>query len=221
MDAGAGLFDFQEAAHLLGVTNQTIVRVCLGDGGSAPLVQATHGWALSFGDLVAASVVVTLRKRDVPYATLHHLKGVLADRLSIVQPFGHKAAIDLLGSAGTDLVADLGSGWESIPSHQLTLREPLETYLQRIQFGHDGTARRWVPFDRVLLDPEIQSGSPCVAGTRFETLEVFELCEQGYSFAEIARDFALELAGVECAVLFEKFLTEHVGIQSIAAPANR
>jgi uncharacterized protein (DUF433 family) len=210
MDLGSGLFDFQEAARLLGVTDQ-----------STPLVPASHGWALSFGDLVAASVVVTLRKREIPYPTLHHVKNVLATRLSIAQPFGNKAAIDLLGSAGADLVADLGHGWESIPSHQLTLRGPLETYLQRIEFGHDGIARRWVPFERVLLDPAIQSGSPCVSGTRFETLEVFDLVEQGYSFTEISRDFALELAGVECAVRFEQFLADHVGIQFIPAPANR
>jgi uncharacterized protein (DUF433 family) len=221
MDEGTGLFDFLETARLLGVTEQTVVRVCLGDGELAPLIPATNGWALSFGDLVAASVVVTLRKRDVSYSTLHHLKGVLADQLSISQPFIHKAAIDRLGSAGADLLADLGSGWESIPSHQLTLRGPLEVYLQRIEFGHDGVARRWVPFDFVLLDPEIQSGSPCVAGTWFETLEVFDLSVQGYSCSEIARDFAVERAGIECAVRFEQFLAEHVGIQSIPAPTNR
>ncbi len=221
MDLDGGLFDFQEVAHLLGVTDQTVARICLGDGVDVPLVPPAHGWALSFGDLVAASVVVALRRRDVTYSTLRGLKRLLASQTRVSQPFSHQQALRIMGTAGNDVVADVGDGWESMPSRQLTLREPVEVYLEQIQFGPDGFATLWVPYERVVLDPEVQAGSPCVEGTRFETLEVFDLVEQGYAAEDIARDFELELAGVESAVRFEQYLADHVGIHAIHAAALR
>lgn len=186
-----------------------------------PLVPPAHGWALSFGDLVAASVVVALRRRDVTYSTLRGLKRLLASQTRVSQPFSHQQALRIMGTAGNDVVADVGDGWESMPSRQLTLREPVEVYLEQIQFGPDGFATLWVPYERVVLDPEVQAGSPCVEGTRFETLEVFDLVEQGYTAEDIARDFELELAGVESAVRFEQYLADHVGIHAIHAAALR
>jgi uncharacterized protein (DUF433 family) len=216
-----GLFDFAEVARLLGVSDAMVGGICLGDGRRPALVPAAHGWALSFHDLVSASVVVTLRTRQFSYDELHALKEELAREIDVYQPFGNRRSLQLIGVAGRDRLRNFHGVWELIGDRQLTLREPVELYLEQIQFDAEGLALRWAPFERVVLDPEIQAGSPCIDGTRFETIEVFDLAQQGYDVDDIARDFELELAGVECALSFEQLLADNVGIRALATAAHR
>jgi uncharacterized protein (DUF433 family) len=43
--------------------------------------------------------------------------------------------------------------------------------------------------DRVVLDPEVRSGKPCVRGTRITVYDVLEYLAGGMSEAEILGDF--------------------------------
>ena len=46
---------------------------------------------------------------------------------------------------------------------------------------------------RIMVNPNIHFGKPCVAGTRITVQSVLELVREGISFAEIIRDYYPEL----------------------------
>ena len=47
--------------------------------------------------------------------------------------------------------------------------------------------------DRIVVNPKIHFGKPCVAGTRITVQGVLELIDEGLSFDEIIRDYYLDL----------------------------
>jgi uncharacterized protein (DUF433 family) len=47
--------------------------------------------------------------------------------------------------------------------------------------------------ERIVIDPHVHFGKPCVAGTRIPVQNVLELIEEGLSFAEITRDYYPQL----------------------------
>lgn len=46
---------------------------------------------------------------------------------------------------------------------------------------------------RIVVDPEVHFGKPCVAGTRIPVQNVLELVREGLTFAEIIRDYYPDL----------------------------
>jgi uncharacterized protein (DUF433 family) len=47
--------------------------------------------------------------------------------------------------------------------------------------------------ERIVVDPEIHFGKPCVASTRIPVQSVLELLDEGISFNEIIRDYYPDL----------------------------
>jgi len=47
---------------------------------------------------------------------------------------------------------------------------------------------------RIILDPEVHFGKPCVAGTRIPVEDVLELVQEGISFKDIIDKYYAELA---------------------------
>ena len=47
--------------------------------------------------------------------------------------------------------------------------------------------------DRIVIDPQVHFGKPCVAGTRIPVQSVLELLNEELSFADIMRDYYSEL----------------------------
>ena len=47
--------------------------------------------------------------------------------------------------------------------------------------------------ERIAINPNIHFGKPCVAGTRIPVQSVLELVSEGFSFAEIVRDYYPDL----------------------------
>lgn len=47
--------------------------------------------------------------------------------------------------------------------------------------------------NRISVDPQVHFGKPCVAGTRITVQNVLELVRDGFSFAEIIRDYYPDL----------------------------
>ncbi|HHH42014.1 MAG TPA: DUF433 domain-containing protein [Chloroflexi bacterium] len=46
---------------------------------------------------------------------------------------------------------------------------------------------------KIVVDPEVHFGKPCIAGTRITVQNVLELLNEGLSFEEIIRDYYPEL----------------------------
>ena len=47
--------------------------------------------------------------------------------------------------------------------------------------------------DRIVVDPSLHFGKPCIAGTRITVQSVLELVREGISFAEIVEDYYPDL----------------------------
>lgn len=47
--------------------------------------------------------------------------------------------------------------------------------------------------NRIVVNPQIHFGKPCIAGTRIPVQDVLELVEQGLSFDAIIRDYYPDL----------------------------
>lgn len=47
--------------------------------------------------------------------------------------------------------------------------------------------------ERIVVNPNIHFGKPCIAGTRIPVQSVLELLREGFSFAEIIRDYYPDL----------------------------
>jgi len=48
--------------------------------------------------------------------------------------------------------------------------------------------------DRIILDPNVHFGKPCVAGTRIKVEDVLELVGEGIPFAEIVDKYYRDLS---------------------------
>ena len=47
---------------------------------------------------------------------------------------------------------------------------------------------------RIILDPNVHFGKPCIAGTRIKVEDVLELVEEGIPFAEIVDKYYTDLS---------------------------
>ncbi len=48
--------------------------------------------------------------------------------------------------------------------------------------------------NRIILDPKVHFGKPCIAGTRIKVEDVLELVEEGIPFAEIVDKYFTDLS---------------------------
>lgn len=47
--------------------------------------------------------------------------------------------------------------------------------------------------DRIVVNPEVHFGKPCIAGTRIPVQSVLELLKEGFTFQEIIQDYYPDL----------------------------
>lgn len=47
--------------------------------------------------------------------------------------------------------------------------------------------------DRIVVDPQLHFGKPCIAGTRIQVQSILELLNEGLSFSDIIRDYHRDL----------------------------
>ena len=122
----------------------------------------------------------------VPFAT----KDVWTDRNNIFSEMnGDMAAVDRGGQLAFDYV-----------------REQL-IKVPRLTFDETGVAATWEPIDRVLIDPRIQFGAPCIKGTRIQTWVLSDLARYGESEDSIREDYGVTRADIESAMKWERLTT--------------
>lgn len=58
--------------------------------------------------------------------------------------------------------------------------------------------------ERIMIDPNIHFGKPCVVGTRIPVLDVLELVSEGLSFETIVQDYypALQIEDIRACVRY-------------------
>jgi uncharacterized protein (DUF433 family) len=69
-------------------------------------------------------------------------------------------------------------------------------------------ANAWSPSECVLIDPGLQFGEPCIAGTRVPTETIWALHQAGDSIGLISRMYDLPDSQIKAAVQWEARLAE-------------
>ncbi len=75
--------------------------------------------------------------------------------------------------------------------------------------------------ERIMVNPNIHFGKPCVAGTRITVQSVLELVREGISFAEIIQDYypELDIEDVRACVQYALDIVTVEDIHVAAVPA--
>ena len=213
---GKGVYDYAEVESVLHISSSMLARIALPDptGRRPALVRPEHSWCFTFRELVSVSVVVTLRLRQIDYDAIWAVEQQLAEEYGTPWPFAHRAALARLSTSGQDLLIDR----ERTAAGQLVIREAAELYLKLLHFDSDDYADRWEAGDGIVLDPAVQAGAPCIAGTRVPTEVVADRVTEGEPEEVVAEDLSLTLIQVRQALEFEDCLTRR-GLASMPAAA--
>jgi uncharacterized protein (DUF433 family) len=213
MLVGAGVYDAQEASHLLALPVECIVRWSVPDRhGLPPVVASSLDRAFSFVDLVSLGVAGVLWHRRVAEVDMRHGVKYLRNMTGYERPLAHRDVVDTLATSGNAFIAELQGGWFDLgKGGQGAFKEIVRIYLKKIEFDDLGVARSWRPAAHVVLDPRVQAGTPCIEGTRIPTETVAAMAEVD-SPELVAEDLDLTVEEVLAAAGFEAALLEGQGI---------
>jgi len=166
----------------------------------------------TFHDLVSLFVVGELVDAGVPPHVIRDAETHLRKSLRLSRPF---ASIDIY-TDGVDVLYEA----DPLMADQITaanregqevLRPVIQAALRGIRY-EGGTASAWDPYPGheghplVTIDPRIQFGEPCIAGTRVQTATLWAQVRTGDSETEVAASYELPAEAVRAAVEFESEL---------------
>ena len=211
-----GVYDVREAAYLLGLTPETVIRWSKNSHDGPRMVVPEFARAFSFAGFVSLGVIKQLRDRKVPEADVRLGLARLRDETGEQFPFASREIVTALATAGRSLVSKVHGTWEDLGrgAHQL-LEPAVEIDLKWLMFDGDGRAAEWRVGRSVALNPRIQAGTPCVRGSRIPTSTIADLAEVD-SLKAIAADYELSVEDVRAAISFENSLKEGRGLAAAA-----
>lgn len=210
---GKGLYDAAEVGRLLGHDAEWVVRWSTPSPHGPAIVEPTFERMFSFADLVSFRVGSLIRERGVSDAHLRHGVETLRKRTGLDRPLASGAVIGRLATSGNSFLFDIGSGqFEDVGrGGQGVFQDIVKVYLERVSFDAHGDPQRWNPADGVVIDPAIQAGTPCVAGTRVPTATIAAMLRSA-DVEDVALDLDLSIEAVKQAEAFERQLAEGVGL---------
>lgn len=209
---GHGLYDATETARLLGHDPDWVVRWSTPSRSRAPVVEPSFGRMFSFEDLVALRVAMLVKDRGVSDPHLRRGVETLRKSTGIERPLAVRGVINSLAVSGRAFLSDWSGKFEDVgQGGQGVFDEIVRIQIARIEFDPKGEPDRWVPWNGVVIDPAIQAGAPCIAGTRVLTATIAGLAA-GNDPEELALDFNVSPEAIRAAVEFERSLSQGVGL---------
>jgi uncharacterized protein (DUF433 family) len=210
---GQGLYDAAEVARLLGHDVEWVVRWSTNSTNGRAIVPPTFDRWFSFSDLAAFRVALLVREHQVADRQLRRGVETLRTRTGLAQPLADREIIARLATSGDSFLwrlpnhefEDIGHGGQGV------FANAVELYLSNIAFDDHGHPTRWQPSDGVVIDPAIQAGAPCVAGTRIPTATIADLLAEEHA-EQVAADFDLSIEAVLLAEKFEQMLSAGLGL---------
>lgn len=217
------MYSISEAAHLLStheapLHSQTLKRWLEGERrkgtGYPPVLrrEPTGSDAVTWAEFVEAGLLKQYRARKVPLQRLRPLIDAMREEFGVEYPLAHfrplidpasrQVVLELQEELGLDskllLVVRRGG------SMQPMFSQPVQNFLERVEFDADAVAQRVRPLGKdsaVTIDPARSFGIPTVRGIRTEIL--LEQFQVGEPIDRIADDFDLDPADVEEALRWE------------------
>jgi uncharacterized protein (DUF433 family) len=162
--------------------------------------QPTYG----FHDLISLLVVGSLRESGVKLSAVRQAEAYLRDERRIPRPFAtediYTDGVNVLFNANPSIAGQLTAANRR---GQEVWRDALRGLLRQVWYK-DGLAIAWDVRDRVRIDPRVQFGEPCVAGTRIPTAQVHALASAGDDEARLAELYEVPVEAVTEAIDFEE-----------------
>jgi uncharacterized protein (DUF433 family) len=209
LDAPA--YTLAAAAHHLGLPGNTVRYWALGRDAYKPviLIADPAEKLLSFRNLVELHVLSAVRRQ-------HNvsLPSVRKAVLFLRRVFGseHPLSDDEMRTDGKHLfVQKFGKLINATQDGQLAMEQLLDAHLRRIDRDAKGLPIRLFPFTRmkpegprsVVIDPRVQFGRPCLAGTGVPTAVVRQRFKAGEELSSLAEDYGSNVKDLEEAIRYE------------------
>jgi uncharacterized protein (DUF433 family) len=218
-------YSLVECAHFLQVPAATMRTWALGRhynvGGQEkfwqPLVVIADKTtpALSFRNAIELHVLAAMRrKHNIDMPKVRRAIDYLSCRLSVSHPLADQQML----TDGTDLfVEELGKLVNISRDGQMEMRTLMGVYLARIDRDPAGLPIRLFPFTRskiggesprmIALDPRVQFGRPCIAGSGIPTSIIAERYRAGESIEALSEDYGQQSPCIQEAIRFEFIAT--------------
>ena len=204
-----GVYSYQEAARLVGVTVQRIVRWAdgytfprkLGRGQSAPVLQTERqAGVLSFEELLELFFVREYVALKIPLQHVRRTAEVLTSTFGAF-PFSHANLV----VNGRELIIENASQILSRPDVGQLVADFARDHVRSVEFRRDIASRYYPPeFGKeVYLDKEIRAGEPVLGKHAIPTRAVFSLWEAEQDIASVADYYDIATDLVSVAVRYE------------------
>ena len=220
-----GIYDVPEAARYLKATLHASVVYAVSSaklirwirrGIASPSLTDVPGRELviAFEDLISVRVIAALRASGVKWSEIDVTEEWLRSETEHERPFATEFLWTGQGQIFVDWTAKLVSASRN---GQLALGL-LKDYLIPVHglvFNADThVATSWEPTKGIVLEPQVQFGSPCIKGTRIPTRTVSGMIEAGDSVDLVANSYQLSHDEIEAACNWEAQIQ---GVQSAIA----
>ena len=212
-----GVYDVPETARYLRaatngeqlypVESRTLIR-WIRRGLATPELSGVDGrdLVIGFEDVISLRVIAALRGVGVTWQEIDRSGEWLRSMVGLRRPFASESLWVGQGEVFTEWSARLISA----SRHGQVAFGLLRDYLIPIHglafSAATHLATSWEPITGVRLEPEVQFGSPCVAGTRIPTRTISGMIEAGDSASWVATAFDLDRSEVEAACEWESRL---------------
>lgn len=207
------MYSYAAAARYVGAPESTVRWWAKGRraDGYEPVI-AVDGGRLSFYDLLELHAINQLRRvHGVKLSSIREAVRFARDRLGLERPLLHEE----LSTVGRQVfIAYFGDLVGLSIGGQVAIRQIVQRYVRRIDRGPRGIPVRFYPDFRgvelvedqkpVSISPMVAFGRPTLAGTSVRTSVVAARVDAGEPMDAVAEEYAVPLAVVESAVLYER-----------------
>jgi uncharacterized protein (DUF433 family) len=203
------LYSPREAAQYIWMPRRT-AYYWLRDNSQKLGISVPNSGRLTFKNLIEIYVINALRQHRVQLKKIRHANNYLRETYKIEHPL---ADLDISTDRHNVMFKSLGKLINASEGGQIEFEEVIAPYLNRIERDKkQKQLLRLFPFTDqqhsntrfVVLDPLVQFGRPCIAGTRIRTDIVFERYKAGEAVTTLARDYDLKPPQIEAAISYEQ-----------------
>ena len=212
-----GIYSVPEAAKLIQITHPltdglTIQRTRLQYWINTSVTRIRtaefpgHRNFISFRSLISMRLISILRAQGVGLEAIRTSESWLTRVVGIDWPFISKP----LWTYSSELFTEFQDKLVVASNHGQQAMDFIREWLEKIDIGllfdQEDLAYAWLPQEDVRIDPEIQLGKPCLAGTRIPTSTIWSKANAGDSVDVIAGLYGLSRDHVNHALAWERRL---------------
>lgn len=166
----------------------------------------SRGYLITFLDLISLRMVAIFRAHGVTARDIKTAHVELKRRYDWEYPF---AMADFWTMNPRDILMRVDEQFVSVSRGWQVAFQFIEEYVKPahgLSFDLDNVAASWTPKQEVLLDPRVQFGEPCVAGTRISTEVIWAFHRAGNSVDDLANLYDIAESQVKAAIDWESVL---------------